>query len=207
MITYQDTIVSSITVTDTVDTFTYTTQQLLPGLNFGSTTVGRQRIVIPRSIFAEVLPVGSSTATAVLQLQVPPSWAGNRSSEGFGFQPFKLISLVNPTILNMDWKAAGRTVPYILRPTSMLDNEEMLDVQGRTGGTTSRALQLRITTVVDIMPQDGIVNIVPSLRSRFVSSCSPGQDGGEECDEVMVAVPNTGLEKRSHGSDHPSLSV
>ena len=168
-VTYQDTTVAIITVSDTVDSFTFTSRQLMPGLNITTTPSGAQRVFVPRTVFVEVLPTGTGPEVAILQLQIPASWAGNRTSEAFGVQPFKMTSLVNPTLFQLNYRAAGKAIPYILRPSSLLDNEELLEIQGRSGGAGNRSYQLRITTVVDLMPQDGIVNVVPTIRSRFVS--------------------------------------
>ena len=161
---YQDTTTSTITVSETATTFTYTTGQLLPGLHRTASPTGAQRVLVPRAIFVECIPSGStSAALPIVQLQVPATWGGNRTSEGFGAQPFKLISAVNPTILKLDWVAMGRVVPYVLRPTSMVDDEDLLSIQGKVGSTTSRTLQLRITTVVALMPQDGIIDVTPTV--------------------------------------------
>ena len=179
VVTYQDTVVAAITLSNTVSNFTFTSDQLMPGLRSVGAATGNHRIFVPRTIFVEVVPTDADPLPGVLQLQIPASWGGNRTSEAFGVQPFKLTSLVNPTLYQLSYKAAGRWIPYILRPSSMLDAEELLTIQGRVeGGAVNRSFQIRITTVVDLMPQDGIVNVVPTIRTRFVSPIE--QDNEED---------------------------
>ena len=167
-ITYQDTISSQFVISSTADSFTYTTGQLLPGLNTSVVAAITTRIFVPRCIFVEVVPSGTTTNPGILQLQIPASWGGNRTSESFGGQPFKITSLVNPTLYKLDFRAIGRTCPYVLRPTSAGDVEDLMTIRARTNAAASATFDARITTIVDILPQDGLLNQTPTASLKYI---------------------------------------
>mgnify|MGYP003573519834 FL=1 len=163
---FQDTIATEITVSETADTFVLSSEQLIP--SFGLIT----RIYVPRCIFVECLPTTQTEAATMLQLQIPATWAGNRTSTGLGLQPYKMLSAVNPTRLKLDFVAAQRILPYVRRPGSTTDNEDLLQIRSssRLTGADTSVITLRVTTVVDILTQETLGRKIPtSLLSGNIS--------------------------------------
>ena len=164
-LTYTDLVNSRIETAISQADYTYTAKQLLPGLSF--LAVGG-RVLVPKRIDIEIIPqyLNATIApptTAVIQAQVPATWAGNRSSEAFGSMKWKLISAVNPTRLSVSYDSLSRWVPYVKRPTSMVDDEELLNLKIESGVSGQGIeLFLVIKTLVRIMPQDALIGPVPT---------------------------------------------
>ena len=182
---FQDTVASEITVSETANTFVFTSEQLIP--SFGLIT----RIYVPRCIFVECLPTTNTESATMLQLQIPATWGGNRTSTGLGLQPYKMLSAVNPTRLKLDFVAAQRILPYVRRPGSTTDNEDLLQIRSSTRltGADTSAITLRITTVVDILTQETLGRKVPTtLLSRQLDFIPGSSDRRPE-----IIDPSTSL--------------
>ena len=165
-LTYTDLVNSRIETAAAQADYTYTAQQLLPGLSV--TAVGG-RVIVPKRVDIEIIPqyLNATVApptTAVIQAQVPATWAGNRSSESFGSMKWKLISAVNPTRLSLSFDSLSNYVPYVKRPTSLVDNEELLNLKIESGVSGQGIeLFLVIKTLVRVMPQDALIGPTPTV--------------------------------------------
>jgi hypothetical protein len=157
---YKDTVTSDVAITQAFGSFDFTAVQLLPSLNVST---NRDRTIVPRWVRCEVIPNISEgrSALIVAQLQLgtvflPPA---ESTRTAFAIAPFKAASSINPTMYYFDFRKVGRLCPYILRPIRVtsfqsLDLSFIKFVVRST--TTGSELLLRITTCVDVLPQDEV---------------------------------------------------
>ena len=192
---YTDLVNSRIQTAISQADYTYSTRQLLPGLSF--LAVGG-RVFVPKRIDIEIIPqyLNATIApptTAVIQAQISDVWLGNISSEAFGSMKWKLISAVNPTKLSLSFDSLSRFVPFIKRPTSMVDNEPLLNLKIESGvAGQGIELFLVIKTLVRIMPQDALIGPEPTLsipRRQLAAATAADSDIKSDRDRNMPGEP------------------
>jgi hypothetical protein len=176
---YKDTIMGSLTITEEASIIDLGNQTLIPSIVSSSST--NTRLYVFRKIVVEVLPIAVDDQV-VGQIQVG---TGLTDGSPFGIAPFKIASQVNPTFYTMDFKKASRIAPYILRPVRGNTNINVLRLVFRGQVTTPQdtTVQFRVTSWIDVMPQDAPLD----ASTFFISTSSPSPpevlSGEAECPE------------------------
>jgi hypothetical protein len=167
---FKDTILGSAVITEASTSIPLTNQQLLPSL---STDITLTRLVVFRKVIVEVLPVAVDDQIAG-QIQVGEGLSENGP---FGIAPFKIASQVNPTMYYMDFRKAATIAPAILKPVRGNTPVTIVRVKFRGQNTTPQdtAVQFRVTSWVDVMPQEAAFDITPLLLSSPPQVLSPAQ--------------------------------
>ena len=160
---YKDTVVANLTLTAQKNVVEFYSGGLLPGLGSGATT---SRTFVPRRCIVEFLPqVGASQDQVFVQVQCGDQFMPSDDpfvGSCFATQPTKLLSQVNPTRLGFDWRKAGAICPSILKPIrplfqSTVDRSYLRILASTAETAPNIVVALRITTYVDIFPQDEII--------------------------------------------------
>ena len=111
------------------------------------------------------------------------------NSTSFGTVPFKVMSAVNPTRYVFDFRRAGRICPSILKPIRPMfratDVRSFVRFAYNALGASTNEIDLtiRITTFVDILPQDNLIPVIPFPASRTAQVAYPS------CTERLTPVP------------------
>ena len=164
---FKDTVVANLTLTARNNVVEFYSAGLLPGLGTGAAT---SRTIVPRRCIVEFLPqVGASQDQVFVQVQCGDMFMPSDeqfAGSCFATQPTKLLSQVNPTRLTFDWRKAGTVCPSILKPIrplfqSTVDRSYLRILASTAEADPNIVIALRITTFVDIFPQDEIVFLDP----------------------------------------------
>ena len=169
---YRDTVVASLEVTDQKNVAEFYGAGLLPGL---ATSAAISRTFVPVKTVVEFLPqVGSNQTQVFAQVQLGDLFMpldDQFVGSCFPTQPTKLLSQVNPTTLVFDWRRAGKRAPSVLKPVrslfvSVVDRSFLRILLDTVDSTPNISIALRITTWVDVFPQDEIVFLEPAVRTE-----------------------------------------
>lgn len=198
---YKETVLSRISIsTDETGFVAYYSADLLPGLDVSS---DESRVIVPRRVIFEMLPnIQGSNSIVTAQLQAGTMFmdTGEQllNSTSFGTVPFKVMSAVNPTRYVFDFRRAGRICPSILKPIRPMfratDVRSFVRFAYNALGAATNAIELtiRITTFVDILPQDNLIPVIP-----FPASRSPAQVADTERLTPVSQVLDDDSEKES----------
>ena len=174
---YKETVLSRISIeSDSTGYVAFYSADLLPGLETASED---SRVLVPRRVIVEALPNfegANSIVTAQLQAGTLFMDPGDQllNLTSFGTTPFKIMSAVNPTRYVFDFRQAGRTCPYILKPVRPLfrvtDTRSFIRFAFNAVGAFTKNVEvtLRITTFIDVLPQDNLLYVVPFPVTRSI---------------------------------------
>jgi hypothetical protein len=192
---YKETVLSRLLIdADNTGYVAYYSGDLLPGLDTASDD---SRVIVPRRVIVETLPNfegANSIVTAQVQAGTMFMDTGDQllNSTSFGTVPFKIMSAVNPTRYVFDFRQAGRICPFVLKPIRPLfrstDTRSFIRFAYNAIGAFTRNVEvtLRITTFVDVLPQDNLLVVVPFPVSRSADQSVQKVDRLEEVDDPSL---------------------
>lgn len=139
---YQDTVTATLTGTGSAETFVFSAQQLLPGLN--------DRTVVFKKIMIQIIPQSQGqNDNTVLAYWVPVNSNGVITPTA----PFRLISAVNPTYIGVNVDKLKRLSPGVVITMSTESTAQVLGIRFGIPPLADTDYVVRITSIIHVFPQ------------------------------------------------------
>jgi hypothetical protein len=187
---FQDTTSWKITFPDTGSQLSsFLLSELLPSLVTSSFS---RWVVCEKAVVTMVPTTAIDGGDLLVQLQTGNAINLGATSLGVPMQPWRNVSVVNPTRFNLNYRTMGRMIPAIMKPLKVGSNSSVFQIVGLSQ-VIETSVTVRITFTVSIFPQEFQSTLVPrSVAVEMPNQASAAKEVKMVADEHRV-ITNSGL--------------